>query len=1008
MFTQKQQHIFKNLTYFLCSFLAVTFIVSTFFFIQNVQAATYVVTNNADSGAGSLRDAMEQSELNPGADIITFNLPSGQTEIQPSSPLPEIYGDLQINANTQPGYTGVPIVEVNGVNAGAGVDGFRLFGSNISIRGLSINGYSADGIYAVGSQIVVEGNHLGLRPDGITARSNGRRGIYIQDSNAVTIGGLTTSTKNVISGNGEDGVFIIDSTNITLQNNFIGTNAIGSTGVGNAFSGITIDSDINPSSNITIGRDVPNGGNLISGNIDSGVNILDQSTNVRIYNNIIGLNAAQNATLPNGDPNSGFGAFTAGIYSAFGVSDITIGGSSANQRNIISGNTGDGVYLGNDNDGAIVQNNIIGTNPSNASALGNGKNGIMVYSAVNQLIGGIGSNVGNILANNGQHGVAVEVGVGGGGLIDPVNVPILGNSTFGNGRLGINLENIAENANFIDPNDNLDIDTGPNGLQNSPVISGRTINSSDITVNGTLNSNPTTNFRIELFATNPSINIATDREGTTFIGSANIVTDGSGNANWTITVPIANENFAYMATATSFIPGGGQLNTNVGQLAVINGNNYMNTSEFGALNFPNATITKTHNQPNGAAPGDSVTYTVNIQNTTSTPLSNGVVTDVLDPNLTYSSGTCAPNVAPITCSFNSGTNTLTWNISSLAPNSTTNLSFQATINTNTPNNVTNINNTAVLTAPNISAESSTTGLGINHPGVQLQKTHNRSTGAQPGETVTYSINATNSSQTILNNVVVTDVLDPNLTYSSGTCAPNVAPITCSFNSGTNTLTWNISSIALGSNVSLTFEATVNPNLPTNINSIGNTAILTATNLSAQSSTIGLGINRPGASNTLNILADKPQINSGENITYNITYTNDGQITLNNVQVTAQLDPNVEFVSCSNGCIQNGQTLTWNVASMNAGASSIVSVTVKALSGFVGNVTTTSQLTANELPVPKTQSVSTTVLNIATLLPRTGGINLSFQIIFSFVAFLGIWMLRQSLKSEKRKIPVRYD
>src|SRR5262245_35476930 len=67
-----------------------------------IAPATFLVTNNTDSGAGSLRQAILDANANGGVDQIAFNLPAGLV-ISPLTPLPMINGSLIIDGYTQPG-----------------------------------------------------------------------------------------------------------------------------------------------------------------------------------------------------------------------------------------------------------------------------------------------------------------------------------------------------------------------------------------------------------------------------------------------------------------------------------------------------------------------------------------------------------------------------------------------------------------------------------------------------------------------------------------------------------------------------------------------------------------------------------------------------------------------------------------------------------------------------------------------------------------------------------------
>ncbi|MBI4468228.1 MAG: hypothetical protein HY650_02790, partial [Acidobacteria bacterium] len=83
-------------------------------------AATFTVTQTGNSGPGSLRQAIELANLFPGADVINFNIPgAGVRVIRLSSALPVITGPVFIDGTSQPGYSGVPLIELDGTNAAA-------------------------------------------------------------------------------------------------------------------------------------------------------------------------------------------------------------------------------------------------------------------------------------------------------------------------------------------------------------------------------------------------------------------------------------------------------------------------------------------------------------------------------------------------------------------------------------------------------------------------------------------------------------------------------------------------------------------------------------------------------------------------------------------------------------------------------------------------------------------------------------------------------------------------
>ena len=133
-----------------------------------------------------------------------------------------------------------------------------------------------------------------------------------------------------------------------------------------------------------------------------------------------------------------------------------------------------------------------------------------------------------------------------------INNPILSNTIFSNGNLGIDLA-----PNFgpptpggITPNDPGDADIGPNNYQNFPVLTSASVNGTNTSVLGTLNSTANTTFRIEFFA-NSAADPSGNGEGQRFIGFANVTTDTSGNATLSATnLPAVDSGSFITATAT--------------------------------------------------------------------------------------------------------------------------------------------------------------------------------------------------------------------------------------------------------------------------------------------------------------------------------------------------------------------------------------------------------------------------------------------------------------------------
>ncbi len=243
--------------------------------------SSFVVSNTGDSGAGSLRQAIIDSNYAVGAtNTIGFDISgTGVGTIVPLSPLPAISNPVLIDGTSQPGYIGMPLIDLSGSQDGSG-DGLKITGPDVIVRGLDINGFSQGaGIHITGTVATGDwlyGNFLGTDPTGTHAEPNAY-GVEL-DSGATnnligTNGDAVNDTveRNVISGNDNDGILITDSgTNSNVvAGNLIGTDVTGVAALGNAANGI----EINTGALNTIGGTTAAARNVISGNGDYGISM---------------------------------------------------------------------------------------------------------------------------------------------------------------------------------------------------------------------------------------------------------------------------------------------------------------------------------------------------------------------------------------------------------------------------------------------------------------------------------------------------------------------------------------------------------------------------------------------------------------------------------------------------------------------------------------------------------------------------------------------------------------
>jgi hypothetical protein len=191
------------------------------------------------------------------------------------------------------------------------------------------------------------------------------------------------------------GLRIIDSDNNILACNNIGLEDDGATIAGNTETGVSIEGT---SSNNTVGGSSISDRNVISGN-SVGLAFYQHGDNSFIYGNYIGLDASGSVAKPN---------TYMGVAVAETVTGNDIGGVNAGEGNVISGNGSEGVQIDGTSSNTVVRGNFIGTNPDGTIAIPNTNSGINVGSSttLNQ-IGGSVAGARNVIAGNGDHGVAL-------------------------------------------------------------------------------------------------------------------------------------------------------------------------------------------------------------------------------------------------------------------------------------------------------------------------------------------------------------------------------------------------------------------------------------------------------------------------------------------------------------------------------------------------------------------------------------------------------------------------
>ena len=466
-------------------------------------------------------------------------------------------------------------------------------GTNAAARNvISGNGQNGIGMGGpAGGGNVIEGNYIGVAGDGRSALPNVGVGLYVEISLQNNFIG-----RNVISANTYGGISFYQAANNIVQNNYIGLASDGETPAPNGEAGIYL---FESQSNL-IGGVAPGLGNVISANLDDGIQLYGSGTSFNtVEGNLVGTTKTGQSRLGN-------------LFSALsliaGPTSNTIGGAVAAARNVFSGSSNyDGVSL----DGAsnnVVQGNYIGTDASGLVALTNAEYGLTLFGASqsNLILGNVisasanygvvisdpgtsgnifqGNNIGvgadrvtplgnawqgmilengaatniiglaldgsgadNIIADNGYEGVILYG-------TNTIGNCLRGNSIYSNGAIGINLVGGSENSYGVTANHVGGAVPGPNDLQNYPVLTAAAVFSNSTVITGTINSGPGRKYLIDIYR-NPGPDPSGYGQGQNYVGSTSAQTDTQGNGFFFMPLAAGLAGQYFTATATDAATG---------------------------------------------------------------------------------------------------------------------------------------------------------------------------------------------------------------------------------------------------------------------------------------------------------------------------------------------------------------------------------------------------------------------------------------------------------------------
>ncbi|MFZ0827989.1 MAG: M12 family metallopeptidase [Verrucomicrobiia bacterium] len=363
---------------------------------------TNIVTTTADAGPGSLRAAMYYATDHPGS-AVKFNIPTsdpgysnGVYNLHLSGHLPPLATNgMVIDGSTQPGFTNAPLIVVDGSQiipeTMTSNSGLLIYSAGNQVKNISFQGFNWNGLtleYADATNNIVAGCWIGLDSTGSHAAPNAFQGIFfVQGAGQNIIGGTNALARNVISGNGQYGLWMSDTntTGNVILGNYIGTDANGSFAVSNPGGGIGIFAN---GVGHVIGGTNAGARNVISGNGGAGIFLSGTNvSHVTVCGNSIGLNASGTAGVPN--------------VTADGI-DVTAGANSNSILNNVISSNNIGLLISDPGTrGNVIQGNLIGTDVTGQTAVANGYEGLAVQNgATANTIGGTVAGTSNLISGN--------------------------------------------------------------------------------------------------------------------------------------------------------------------------------------------------------------------------------------------------------------------------------------------------------------------------------------------------------------------------------------------------------------------------------------------------------------------------------------------------------------------------------------------------------------------------------------------------------------------------------
>lgn len=442
----------------------------------------------------------------------------------------------------------------------------------------------------------------------------------------------------------------------------------------------------------------------------------------------------------------------------------------------------------------------------------------------------------------------------------------------------------------------------------------------------------------------------------------------------------------------------GTISNNASATANENDTNLANNTASEATTVTTAQVDlvldKTDN-PDPVAEGETLTYTIAVNNTGPDTATNVVVTDTLPLAVTYNTATSTQG------SCTQAGRTVTCDLGALTSGEAASVTITVTpVAVGTDQTITN---SAVVTSdetdtnPGNNSQTEQTTVNVVAPpraDLALTKTDSPDPVAV-GNPLTYTLSVSNNGPDTATGTTVTDSLPGSVAFVSanptqGTCAHSGGVVICdigSVNSGaTATVTITVTPMVDGV---ITNSAVVSSDLADSDN----------TNNSATEST-QVGAGTPAGADVLLTKTDSADpVNVGQTFSYLLTIENSGPNQATNVQVSDSLPASVTFQSANptqGSCSETGGFVTCDLGALNVGAIATVTISVTpTVAGTISNIATVTADQSEPAPGNNQGSETTTITADATVAAIPTVDEWAMILLTMLLAGVGVFVIRQT-------------